>query len=250
MKKVVIAALACLLCACSPKGYTSYTWEYHELDSRYDGGEDSAVREAIAAYDSLMTPLQEVICYSNGVYSKESPESGLSNYSVDAVRSYAEKYSKGTVDVALINFGGIRNDLPKGAVRVYDMVSIFPFNNYLTILDVKGSTLKKIFERMASRNKLEALSGVRMKIDGGRVTECTVGGKRLDVNRVYKVATIDFLVTGGDGIDWGDGIIARNDTGILLKDVIISEMKEVMAAGKTLDLAKDGRIVMINSGRK
>ena len=97
---------------------------------------------------------------------------------------------------------------------------------------------------------MEALSGVRMKIDGDRVAECTVAGKKIDLNRVYKVATIDFLVTGGDGIDWGDGIIARNDTGVLLRDVIISEMKEAMAAGKTLDLAKDGRIVMTNTGRK
>lgn len=250
MKNIIIVALACLLCACGPKSYSSYSWEYHELDSRYDSGENSAVQEAISAYDSLMIPLQEVVCYSEDVYSKEAPESGLSNYSVDAVRSYAEKYSKGPIDVALINFGGIRTDLPKGAVRVYDIFSIFPFNNYLTILDVKGSTLKKVFEKMAVRHKVEALSGVRMKIDGDRITECTVGGKKLDTNRIYKVATIDFLVTGGDGIDWGDGIIARNDTGILLRDVIISEMKEVMAAGKTLDLAKDGRVVMINTGRK
>ena len=54
MKNLVIAALVCLLCACGPKGYSSYTWEYHELDSRYDGGTDTSVQEAIAAYDSLM----------------------------------------------------------------------------------------------------------------------------------------------------------------------------------------------------
>lgn len=250
MKNFVIAALACLLCACGPKSYTSYSWEYHELDSLYDGGGDSAVREAIAAYDSLMIPLQEVICYSNDIYAKESPESGLSNYAVDALKRYAEKYTKGPIDMALTNFGGIRTELPKGAVRIYDIFSIFPFNNHLVILDVKGSTLKKIFEKMASRHKVEALSGVRMKIDGDRITECIVGGRILDPNRIYKVATIDYLVSGGDGIDWGYGIVARKDTGILLREVIISEMKEDMAAGKTLDLAKDGRIVMTNNGRK
>lgn len=246
-KTLVLAVLLLALCACRPKGYSQYSWEYHELTDRYDVGTDTAVQEAIAKYDSLMAPLQEIVCYSNGVYSKEAPESGLSNYAVDALRSFAEKYSGEKIDISLLNFGGIRTDLPKGAVRVYDVVSIFPFNNNLTILNVEGAALKRIFEKMARKNKVEALSGVRMRIDGDRLAECTVGGQKLDPDKVYTVATIDFLVTGGDGIDWGDGILVRRDTGIQLKDVIVSEMKDMMAAGKSLDLKKDGRVVIINS---
>ena len=251
MKKILIAAAAlCLLCSCGPKGYTNYSWEYHELDASYDRGSNTAVEEAISAYDSLMAPLQEIVCYSNDVYSKYTPESPLSNYAVDAVRSFAEKYTGEKIDIALLNFGGIRTDLPKGAVRVYDIFSIFPFNNYLTILEVDGRTIESILYRMARKNKVEALSGVRMKIDGDRIVECTVGGSKLDFRKNYKVATIDFLVTGGDGIDWGDGILMRGDTGILLRDVIISEMKETMAAGKTLDLKTDGRVVITNPIKK
>ena len=89
-----------------------------------------------------------------------------------------------------------------------------------------------------------------MKIDGDRLVECTVGGSKLDYRRNYRVATIDFLVTGGDGIDWGDGIIMRRDTGILLRDVIMSEMREALAAGKTLDLTTDGRVVITNPIKK
>lgn len=251
MKKLFMAAvLACLLCACGPRGYTNYSWEYHELDASYDGTPNTAVQEAISKYDSLMAPLQEIVCYSNDVYVKNKPESGLSNFAVDALRSFAEDYTGEKIDVALLNFGGIRTDMPKGAVRVYDIVSIFPFNNNLTILDVKGSALKRIFDRMAGKNKAEALSGVRLKIDGNRLAECTVGGKRLDPDATYKVATIDFLVTGGDGIDWGDGILMRRDTDVPVKDVIISELKAIMAAGKTLDLKPDGRIVIINPDKK
>ncbi len=247
MKRIlIIAAAALLLASCHPKGYSQYSWEYHELDSTYDCGTSTAVQDAIAKYDSLMAPLQEIVCYSKDVYSKEAPESPLSNYAVDALRSFAEKYSGEKIDIALLNFGGIRTDLPKGAVRMYDLLSIFPFNNYLTILEVEGSTLKRMFERMARKNKVEALSGVQMKIDGDRLVECNVGGKRIDPNSTYKVATIDFLVTGGDGIDWGDGIVMRGDTEILLKDVIASEMKDMMAAGKTLDLKRDGRIIITN----
>lgn len=251
MKKILFAAaLAGVLCSCGPKGYTSYSWEYHELDAAYDRGANEAVQQAISAYDSLMAPLQEIVCYSKDVYSKGFPESGLSNFAVDALRDFAGKYSGSRIDVGLLNFGGIRTDLPKGAVRVYDIVSIFPFNNYLTVLEVEGDTLEDVLRRMVYKNKIEPLSGVRLKIDGDRLVECTVGGQKIDPRRTYKVATIDFLVTGGDGINWGDGILVRGDTGILLKDVIISEMKEKMAAGEALDLRTDGRVIITNTKKK
>ncbi|MBO4557755.1 MAG: 5'-nucleotidase C-terminal domain-containing protein [Bacteroidales bacterium] len=252
MKRFLIVALAVALAlvSCRPKGYSQYSWEYHELTDRYDAPDGNPVQEAIAKYDSLLAPLQEIVCYSNAVYAKEKPESGLSNYSVDAVRNFAEKYTGEQIDIALLNFGGIRTELPKGAVRVYDVFSIFPFNNYLNILEVDGRTVEAILHRMARKNKIEPLSGVRMKIDGDRLVECTVGGSKLDFRRNYKIATIDFLVTGGDGIDWGDGILERRDTGILLRDVIISEMKDAMAAGKTLDLKSDGRVVITNPIKK
>ena len=71
MKKLFTLALALLLLAsCGPKGYNSYTWEYHELDSRYDTGKNPAAMEAISKYDSLMAPLQEILCYSDDIYVK------------------------------------------------------------------------------------------------------------------------------------------------------------------------------------
>ena len=252
MKWIIIAsfALLCLCCSCGPKGYQSYTWEYHEMDERFDNGADTAAVAAIAKYDSSMAALQEIICYSNDVYAKEKPESGLSNFMVDALRDFAEQYSGEKIDVGLTNFGGIRTELPKGAIRVYDIYAISPFNNYLTILSVKGSTLRNLFSRMAERGSYQPLSGVTMKVVDRKIKECLVGGKPLDNERLYKVATIDFLVTGGDGIDFGNGIEFRGDTGVTLRDALIEILKQKMAAGEVLDLKKDGRIVVTYSNSK
>ena len=234
MKKLLLAAALLLcLCSCAHKGFSAYSWEYHELDASYDRGGNEAVQEAISKYDSLIAPLQEIVCYSKAVYSKEAPESAFSNFAADALKEFAEDYSEEKIDIGLLNFGGIRTDLPKGAVRAYDMMSIFPFNNYLTVLDVEGSTLKRLFNKMASKGKVEVLSGVRMKIDDNRLVECL----------------LDFLVTGGDGIDWGDGLLVRCDTGVLLRDAITAVLKKRMAAGETLDLKRDGRIVITNSDK-
>ena len=252
MKKfslLMCVALLGLIASCGPKGYDSYTWEYHEMDERYDNGPDTAAVAAIAKYDSSMAALQEIICYSNDIYVKEKPESGLSNFMADAVRVFAEQKTGEKVDMGLTNFGGIRTDMPKGAVRVYDIYAISPFNNYVTVLDVKGTALRKIFNRMATKGSVQPISGVTLKIDDNTLTECKIAGKPLENNRTYKVATIDFLVTGGDGMDFGDGIVARNDTGVTLREALIEILKQKMAAGEELDLHKDGRVVVTYSNK-
>ncbi|MBQ7253568.1 MAG: 5'-nucleotidase C-terminal domain-containing protein [Bacteroidales bacterium] len=250
MRNFIIAALAFVLCACGPKGYQSYTWEYHEIDSRYDSGPDTAAIAAIAKYDSSMAALQEVVCYSKDVYAKEKPESGLSNLMADALREFAGQRTGEKIDLGLTNFGGIRTELPKGAVRIYDIYSISPFNNYVTVLDVKGLALRKMFNRMAETGGFQALSGIKMTVADKKLKECLVGGKPLDDNRLYKVATIDFLVTGGDGMDFGDGIVASIDTGVTLREALIDILRQKMAAGEVLDLRKDGRITVTYSNDK
>lgn len=244
----ILAAALCLLCACGPKGYTSYSWEYHEMDDRFDNGADTAAMAAIAKYDDSMASLQEIISYSDNVYSKDKPESGLSNFLADALREFAQQYTRESIDVGIINFGGIRTEMPQGAVRVYDIFAIAPFNNCVEVLTVKGSTLRKIFETMAAKNSVQAISGVRMKIDNNRLSECLVCGKPIDANREYKIATIDFLVTGGDGMDFGD-VLVLGDTGVLLRDAYIAILKQRLAAGETLHLEKDGRVVINKSNR-
>lgn len=242
-------ALIGLLASCGPRGYQSYTWEYHEIDSRYDNGPDTAAIAAIAKYDSSMAALQEIVSYSKDIYSKEKPESGLSNFMADALREFAEQYTGETIDVAITNFGGIRTDLPQGAVRVYDIYSISPFNNAVNILHMKGSALRKVFSDMAKKGSVQAVSGVTLKIHDKSLKECQVAGKPIDDNRLYKIATIDFLVTGGDGMDFGDGIEFRGETGVYLRDAIIEVLKQKLAAGEVLDLKKDGRVVVTYSNK-
>lgn len=242
-------ALIGLLASCGPKGYQSYTWEYHEIDSRYDNGPDTAAFAAISKYDSSMAALQVIVSYSNAVYTKEKPESGLSNLMADALREFAEQYTGEKIDVGITNFGGIRNDLPQGAVRVYDIYSIAPFNNNITILHMKGSALRKVFSDMAKRGSVQAVSGITLKIHDKSLKECLVAGKPIDENRLYKIATIDFLVTGGDGMDFGDGIEFRGDTGMYLRDALIEILKQKLAAGEVLDLKKDGRVVVTYSNK-
>ena len=114
-------------------------------------------------------------------------------------------------DFALENGGGIRDTnavLPAGDVTVEQLVTILPFGNVLQMANVKGSVIKAALEHGVSAyptlsGGFPQVAGVRFKFNpaapaGSRVSDIIIGGKPLDLNATYKMATNDFTAAGGD----------------------------------------------------
>lgn len=250
MKKLLfLTATILLLAACSPSPKEfQYSWEYHYMDSIYEEGEDLTAAQIITKYQPMLADLMEIIGYTDRVIKKESgAESELSNFAADAMRIIAEKSINEPVQVGLTNYGGIRTDMPKGDVRVYDIYSIFPFNNTVVICKVKGSNLKMFFDKMAEKGRMECLSGVELVVDNKELTKCYVAGKPIDDNAIYNFAVNDFLLEGGDGVSLGSISESMVNTEVLMRDGIVDCIKDLTAAGNKIDPKKDGRIVIINN---
>ena len=232
-----------LLAAVSPAGAQfTYKWTPVPMDSTWDEMKDLRATQTIEKYSAQVAPLQEIIGYSEDEYDRHRPESGLSNFAADVIKAIAEKKTGDHVDIALTNFGGIRTSLPKGAVRVYDIFSIFPFDNYLVTFDIKGSDLRRFLDQMIARRRVEALSGVEMVITGRQADKLFVAGAPIDDERIYKFATINFLMDGGDGVVLSDVAFNRKDTGIWIRDAICEYLRDQMARGEKIDLHPDGRV--------
>ena len=69
-------------------------------------------------------------------------------------------------------------------------------------------------------------------------------GTPIDPKRLYNVATIDFLLSGGDGIAVGARAEDVKLTPVLMKDVMLDFIRAKEAAGEIIDYQKDGRVVM------
>lgn len=126
----------------------------------------------------------------------------------------ASRYFK--ADIALINAGGVRVDIPAGPVTVKDIYTLLPFKNTLVQLKVPGSLLKSVLEEavdaaLATRPSTGAFpyaAGMRWQLDsrrtkGERLHRIEVrNGKgqyqALEPAQVYSVATIDFIADGKD----------------------------------------------------
>ena len=68
--------------------------------------------------------------------------------------------------IALINSGGIRNDLDKGNISFSDMMGILPFSNTVDIVKLKGKDLKAALEFSASSLHVEEVSPGKMEVQG------------------------------------------------------------------------------------
>ena len=242
MKRILLLNLLLLATLCVASAQISYKWTPVPMDSTWDSMRDLRATQIIGKYSPQVAPLQEIIGYSEDEYDKGRPESGLSNFAADVIRAVAEQKTGEKVDIALTNFGGIRTSLPKGAVRVYDIYSIFPFDNYLVTFDIKGSDLRRFLDQMIARRRVEALSGVEIVITGNKADKLDVAGAPLDDARVYKFATINFLMDGGDGVVLSDVAFNRKDTGVWIRDAIVEYLRAQMERGEKIVLAPDGRI--------
>ena len=91
-------------------------------------------------------------------------ETALGNLCADAFRIMLD------TDIAMLNGGGIRSDLPKGEVTFNDLLSVFPFNNTACIATLTGQQLMDVLEFSVSLLPYEdgsfmQVSGLKFNVD-------------------------------------------------------------------------------------
>lgn len=220
---------------------------YIAPDGRVYKKNSSVARTARAVIDAQpkMARVKDVIAYSTEAMEAHRPESALSNWFIDLLMNKTAQYSGRQVDVGITNFRGIRIDMPQGDVILDDMLSMFPFSNQLVYLEIKGSDLRNIFERMAA-GRFEALGGVRIVVQNDKVVSVEVGGEPLDDDKVYGMATISFLLNGGDGLALQENALSvKVFEDIDIIDAVLEHVREETAAGRPIEYSKDGRVTIL-----
>lgn len=208
---------------------------------------------SVAAAASLMLDAQdemaqvkEVIGYAPREMKRRKPQCELSNWFVDFLMQATEEKTGRHVDVSIYNFGGIRADMPEGDITVDDIMGMFPFKNTLCYVELKGSDLLAIYKWLAETH-MQAVGGVRLTVRDHKLESVFIGDEPLDVNKIYGVATINFLLNGGDGLN-----IAKNAkdlviTDLYVKDAVIPYIRSLTAAGKQVEYSVDDRVTIIDT---
>lgn len=191
-----------------------------------------------------MAKVKDVIAYSPESMSVTYPEGPLSNWFVDLLMAHVEKLSGSKVHVGVANFGGIRIDMPKGDIILDDMKSMFPFKNQLVYVEHKGSEIRKLLDWMAA-GRFQVLGGVRVVAEDGKIVSAEIGGEPIDDEKIYGMATISFLLNGGDGLNLADNavkVVRYDDVDVI--DAVLEYVYAETAAGRQITYESDGRVVI------
>jgi len=174
-----------------------------------------------------------------GIRATEVP---LGNLIADALVDYGRKQGWQT-DVAFYNQAGVRASLPAGEITFGSLYQVLPFANTIVQVDLTGVQLKEVLEGAAG-------AAGRLHWSGGsfvyrfsnpnleRVLSATVGGAPLDPARIYRVVTIDYLYTGGDG---HTGF--KNGINVKVGDVEVDAVAAYITANSPVHPKLEGRIV-------
>lgn len=221
---------------------------YHSPSGKVYGRKSSVTRAAtlmIGAQDR-MKEVKQVVAYSTEEMVKDGPESALSNWFIDALMAKVSELSGKKVDIGFSNFGGIRVDMPKGDVLLDDIMSMFPFRNNLCYLELKGRDVRAILEQMASSG-WQVIGGVRCKATrSGRLLSAEVDGEPLDDDKTYSVATVSFLLDGGDGYTIAKNALRLDIHPQVIIDAMLPYVKSLTAAGKNIEYSVDGRVEIVD----
>lgn len=196
-------------------GKPSFEYRLIPVNSRLDNRVDPTFSDIIDSYAAeVEEKMNEKIAYSPyNITRSGTLQSRLGNLTADGLVWMAKEYFDVDADVGISNSGGIRANISKGDVTLGDVYAVYPFDNVLSVVDMKGSDLKDMFNAVAAGG-LPISGGVRMVVTGnGGVRSVTVNGKAIVDSQTYKVATIDYLVNLGryglqnatnrrDGVDY------------------------------------------------
>jgi 5'-nucleotidase/UDP-sugar diphosphatase len=179
-------------------------------------------------------------------------ETNLGNLISDIMR-----YTSGA-DVTIINGGGIRASIKKGELRVKDVYSVLPFENYIVAIKLTGKQITEALEYGVSGVEDEEggfpqVSGLTFEYSpserkGLRIKKVCIQGKLIDLDKEYIVATNDFLAAGGDGYKVfaeagmmkGEKVV-YNSSGQWLRDTVFEYIKGMKRVAPKVE----GRIIEI-----
>ena len=210
-------------------------------------------KELQKAHKKLAKRIDVVIGYCPEKMISEKPQSPLSNFLTDILveiaNEYCQKHHKEAVDFSILNFGGIRAPLHAGNITIGDLFEIAPFENNMAIAEIKGSELRKLFQRFKVKSCEPYSKQVTIKYAGEYFFQALIHDQEIDNDKIYRVATLDFILTGGDGIFKGIEIINADMTKINIRNAYINHIKKMTSEGKNVTGKNDKRMSIIPQPR-
>jgi 2',3'-cyclic-nucleotide 2'-phosphodiesterase (5'-nucleotidase family) len=236
--------LSCFLFTHCTSTYQPQSVEFFDYRIQSAAKADSSIVKLIKPYaDSVHKSMNDEIGTLEMSLEKKQPEGTLNNLTADIMLEAARKKFNTKVDAAILNYGGIRlTQLAAGPLTKGKIFELSPFDNTIVLLTIPGSNFQQ-FLNLAAEKGGWPVAGLTMTIRDKKALNVQVQGSALDTNRIYTIATVDYIANGGDNTVMLAGL-PRRDNGYLFRDAIIEYITELTSKGQRIRGVLDNRVIV------
>nr|WP_318379916.1 bifunctional UDP-sugar hydrolase/5'-nucleotidase UshA [uncultured Enterobacter sp.] len=149
----------------------------------------------------------------------------------------AAQMARTTADFAVMSGGGVRDSIEAGDITYKDVLKVQPFGNLVVYVDMSGKEVKDYLTAVA---KMKPDSGaypqfanVSFTSANGQLNDLKIKGEPVDDAKTYRMATLSFNATGGDGYPRIDEKPGYVNTGFIDAEVL----KQFIQQNSPLDAA-------------
>ncbi len=248
LKHFVLLLTFIFVVSCAEKRYAVTKIEGREIGVTDKNSEVAAIENFIKPYrDKIDADLNKVLANAPQTMDKSGEwQTPMGNFLADITFEKSNPVfqlrEKKSLDICLLNHGGIRSIIPKGDVTARTAYEVMPFENSAIVIGLKGDQILEMIHYIISEKKPHPLKGLTFTIDNNNQPKnILVKGSPLDSNKVYYVVTSDYLSNGGDNMLFFKKGVAQYDLEYKLRNIIIDYFKEnkIIMASKDVRITKE-----------
>lgn len=206
-------------------------------------GSDLVIDAFVKPYRAhIQKDLDSVLAYSVDTYSKSDGEfnTAIGNFMADAVFDESNPVFKSrtgnTIDMVLLNNGGIRSIISKGNISARTAFSLMPFENSIIVVALKGTQIDSMVTYLSKDRKAHPISKLKLSMDVDyNVIAYSINGKKIDPNKTYYVATNDYLFNGGDNMTFFKTNEGAHVLDYKIRNALIDNFKKVDTIRPVID---------------
>ena len=228
----------------------NYLPEANRIEINSNVKSDRKIEEFITPYKNKVdSKMDSILAYSPTNYDKKNGllNTAIGNMMADVALKLSNPVYKvrknRDIDFVLLNHGGIRASISKGDITTRTAYNVMPFENSMVVCELDGEVVGELINYLKLSKKAHPISGINIVLDNSyNLIEANVNGKEISKNKIYSVATTDYLLNGGDKMDFFKKSKENTILDYKLRNILIDYFKQI----DTLSFQTDNRFIIRN----
>ena len=228
----------------------NYVLQGNRIEVNNNVKSDKEIVEFITPYKNKVdSKMDSILAYSPTNYDKKNGllNTAIGNMMADVALKLSNPVYKARknrdIDFVLLNHGGIRASISKGDITTRTAYNVMPFENSMVVCELDGETVEELINCLKLSKKAHPISGINIVLDNSyNLIEAKINDKEISKNKIYSVATTDYLLNGGDKMDFFKKSKENTILDYKLRNILIDYFKQI----DTLSFQTDNRFIIRN----